>query len=113
MTFTNVVTNLARQLLNDTGATPRWTDSVLLNYLNAVQRLVRSIRTDAAIDSTGQAIDFADATTTSTLVLPDRFMVACASGVAWFAFRQDFGDAQHRDMAERHKQDFFDIVKLA
>lgn len=91
ITGTQVITDRARYLLNDTGTSNvqrRWQDTELIAALNDVVRYIWDHRPDARYDSTtGALLTLTEISVIGgTLSIADKYRGALAYGVAGIAF---------------------------
>lgn len=91
MTAANVIT-AARELLYDTVATYRWSDTNLLIYVDAGQRRVRALRPDLFLVNGAMSEPSTPATIGDSLVLGYNQQLTLARYVAAVALQEDNGD---------------------
>jgi len=116
MTGTDVITNRARVILDDTvpGATERWADAVLLVWLNDGQRLVSDFKPEALLATAYTETAYADAATVgATLVLPDRYRSALVVFVVSMALAQDSQDERDLTRARSYYNQFVTAAGLS
>jgi hypothetical protein len=104
MTGTDVITNRARVILDDTVlATYRWTDAVLLAWLNEGARLIAEKRPESLLTAPYTMATYADISAlANTVILPDKYRDALVDFVCSRALDQEAQD--ERDLAR--SQDF-------
>jgi len=111
MTGTTVITNRVRPILDDEyadgNATQRWTDAILLAWLNDGQRLVADLRPESLLSAAYTMTTYADlAAIGSTSVLPDRYQEALVDYVCARALNEDAQDERDLARADSHFKQF-------
>ena len=99
MTGTDVITNRARFLLDDTDVTAlRWDDSQLIRYCNDGTRMIITDRPEALLSSGQVSAALAEiAVIGGTISIPDRYRDALAHYIASQALAEEAQDK--RDLA--------------
>jgi hypothetical protein len=112
MTGTDVITNRARFILADTvtGATQRWSDAILLVWLNDGGRLIATLRPDSTLTAAWTLTDWADlAAIGNTVPLADKYREPLVDYVVARALAQDSQDKRDLARATEHFKQF--IIK--
>jgi len=107
-TGTDVITNRARFILADTViATYRWTDAILLVWLNEGSRLIAEKRPESLLTAPYTQTTYADiAAIGNTVLLPDKYRDALVDYVCYRAFEQDSQDERDLARAKAHRDGF-------
>jgi len=111
MTGTDVITSRARYILTDVfadgNASQRWTDAILLSWLNDGMRVVADYKPDALLTAPYTQAAYADAATIgATLVLPDRYRDSMVDYVVSRALAQDSQNKEDLKKSTTHFQQF-------
>jgi len=109
-TGTNVITDEARVILDDTvvdGSTERWSNATLLRYLNAGGRLIGDLRPDALLSDFYTITAWTDvAAIGDTVPLPDRYREPLVDFVCSKALAEEGQDTHDLTRSNAHFQQF-------
>ena len=111
MTGTSVITDRARYLLADTvtGASQRWSDTILVQWLNDGGALIVDMAPSSILTAPytlGTWTNITSATMSTTLSLADRYQESLVDYVCARAYAQDAQDERDLDRSRRHFEQF-------
>lgn len=105
------VVDRVREDLSDTLPDFRWTDPVLLRWVNDIRRLVREKRPEATFTDDEIVTEINDLTLiTQPLLLAEDFFNAMVHGVTYRALMKDGEDSPNAALAETHWKHFIDCL---
>jgi len=109
MTGTTVITNRARYILSDTttGATERWSDAILMVWLNEGGALIANYRPDSLFTAPYTQAAWADiAAIGNTVSIGDKFQGALVDFICSRALAQDSQDERDLKRSVTYFQQF-------
>ena len=112
MTGTTVITTRARPILDDTvsGATERWSDELLVTWLNDGARLIATMKPESLLTAFYTLAVYADiAVIADTVVLGDRYRESLVDYVVARALNQEAQDEHDHARSTAHFEQF--IIK--
>lgn len=112
MTAAHVITDRVRPLVDDTGSN-RWSDALLITYLNDGVRLVTDNLPESLLSNAYTRATLAEATVIgSTLSVDERYRGALADYVCARAFLTDGQDRYDLARAALHARNFADATGI-
>ena len=111
MTGADIVDNRVRYILNDTDGDPaveRWSDSLLLAWLNDGSRLIAERKPESLLSAAYTQTSYADiGGLGSTSPLPDKYRECLVDYVCSRAFAHDAQDEHDLERSRDHMNQFF------
>ena len=109
-----IINRVRRDLHDDSQSSQRWTNTVLVDYLNDAQNDLRDRRPEFWLDSDGALQDLVVASANSLgtdLLLPDKLIRGISGFVSYKCLSEDEADTENLNRALAQRQQYEEITR--